>query len=130
MNRDDRALEYFDSGFNCAQSVCTACSDLIGLDEKQALAVSGGFGGGVRCGEICGALTGAVMAIGAVYPFNDCTDQQAKDKIAALAVECTGKFKEKYGCVRCEELKAAQYSCPEIIEYGAELAEQIIKDNK
>jgi len=130
MGVKQEATRIHESGHNCAQSVFCSCREYTGVDDKTALAVSGGFGGGVRCGEICGALSGAVMAIGAVYPFNDCTDQQAKDKIAALAVECTDKFREKYGCVRCEELKAAEYSCPEIIEFGAELAEQMIKDNK
>ena len=58
-----------------------------GLDEKTALAVSGGFGGGVRCGEICGAVSGAVMAMGLAFPFNDGDDAQAKAKIAKLT-EC------------------------------------------
>lgn len=130
MDVKKEATRIHESGHNCAQSVFCACREYTGLDDKMALAVSGGFGGGLRCGEICGALSGAVMAIGAVYPFDVCDNQQAKDKIAALAVECTGKFKEKYGWVRCNDLKASGVPCPEIIEYGAELAEQIIKDNK
>lgn len=130
MGVKQEATRIHESGHNCAQSVFCACREYTGIDDAIALAVSGGFGGGVRCGEICGALSGAVMAIGSVCPFNVADDKEAKDKIAALAVECTGKFKEKYGWVRCNDLKASGASCPEIIEFGAELAEQIIKENK
>ncbi|MBR6811820.1 MAG: C_GCAxxG_C_C family protein [Oscillospiraceae bacterium] len=130
MDVKKEATRIHESGHNCAQSVFCSCREYTGIDDKTALAVSGGFGGGVRCGEICGALSGAVMAIGAAYPFNVCDDQQAKDKIAALTVECTGKFKEKFGWTRCYDLKASGASCPKLIEFGAELAEQIIKENK
>lgn len=130
MDIKKEATRIHESGHNCAQSVFCSCREYTGIDDKTALAISGGFGGGVRCGEICGALSGAVMAIGAAYPFNDCNDQQAKAKIAALTAECTGKFKEKFGWTRCYDLKASGASCPALIEFGAELAEQIIKENK
>jgi len=130
MDVKKEATRIHESGHNCAQSVFCACREYTGIDDKTALAISGGFGGGVRCGEICGALSGAVMAIGAVCPFNVCDDQEAKDKIAALTVECTGKFKAHYGWTRCYDLKASGAACPDIIEYAAELAEQIIKENK
>lgn len=130
MGIKEEATKIHESGHNCAQSVFCALRDYTGVDDKLALAVSGGFGGGVRCGEICGALSGAVMAIGAAFPFNECKNSGAKDKIAALTVDCTGKFKEKFGWVRCDDLKASGASCAEIIEFGAELGEQIIKNNK
>ena len=50
------ATEYHEKGFNCAQSVLCACGAYTGLDEKTALAVSGGFGGGLRCGEYLDVL--------------------------------------------------------------------------
>lgn len=126
----DEATKLHESGFNCAQSVLCACGKYTGLDDKTALAVSGGFGGGVRCGEICGAISGAVMAIGLTHPFVRGTDKDAKNKIAELTKQCTADFREKYGCVRCIELKAAKVSCAELIEHGAELAESIIIASK
>lgn len=128
VREDSKALH--DSGFNCAQSVLCACGKYTGLDDNTALAISAGFGGGVRCGEICGAISGCVMAVGMAYPFADCKDSEAKARIAELTKLCTGAFKEKFGCVRCVELKEAGISCDELIQYGAEIAEQIITDNK
>ena len=66
MDVKKEATRIHESGHNCAQSVFCSCREYTGIDDKTALAISGGFGGGVRCGEICGALSGAVMAIGAV----------------------------------------------------------------
>lgn len=36
----------------------------LGIDEKTALKISSGFGGGMACAETCGAVTGAYMVIG------------------------------------------------------------------
>lgn len=126
MNIKEKATELHDSGFNCAQSVLCACGAYTHLDEASALAVSGGFGGGVRCGEICGALSGAVMAIGLANPFVEADNAEAKDKIADLTRRCTAAFENEFGALRCTDLKEAGHSCSEVIEYAAELAEKII----
>lgn len=130
MSIRDEATKLHDSGHNCAQSVFTSCREHTGLDDKLALAISGGFGGGLRVGEVCGALSGALMAIGVCNPYDDCTDTEKKEKIAALAKEVCRRFKEKYGCLRCNDLKAIEVNCGELIEFTAELAETIIKENK
>lgn len=130
MGIREEATKLHESGFNCAQSVLCACGKYTGLDDKTALALSAGFGGGARCGEICGALSGAIMVLGLTNPYNDNSDADAKDKIAKLTRECTGCFRNEFGCVRCVNLKASGKSCAELIEYAAELAENMIKDNK
>lgn len=129
-NITEKAREYNKKGFNCAQAVFCALSEYTGLDEKTALAVSAGFGGGVRCGEICGALSGAVMALGMAFPFNDCDDIEAKQKIADLTRRFIAEFKDEYSRVRCEDIKGAGPSCGDYIAAAAEIAEEIILDNK
>lgn len=126
MGIQEEATRLHESGFNCAQSVLCACGKYTGLRDEAALAVSGGFGGGVRCGEICGAVSGAVMAVGMAYPYNDASDPSARATIANKTCCVTKAYKDKYGCVRCAELKANKVSCAELIEFGAETAEKII----
>ena len=130
MSVKEKATDFHKSGFNCAQSVLCACGEYTGLDDRTALAVSAGFGGGVRCGEMCGAITGAVMALGLAVPFNNAADTESKVRIAALTKDCVKAFREKYGCIRCLELKQAGVSCADLIEFGAELAENMIKEIK
>ncbi len=131
MDREEKARMYHEQGFNCAQAVLAACGDVTGLDEKQALAVAGGFGSGLNCGEVCGALSGAVMAAGMIYPHNQPHDMAAKAQIKAVAKDMCGRFRDEYGCITCRELLEMvgdRSRCPEFIEYGAELATEIIDE--
>ena len=130
MGVREKATMMHESGYNCAQSVFSALGEYTGLDEKTALAISGGFGGGLRCGEVCGVVSGAIMAIGMVKQYNDCTDLETKDKIAELTREFVARFSAKYPCLRCNDLKAKEISCPALIEDAAEIAESIIKEIK
>ena len=130
MGVKEDAIKFHDSGYNCAQSVLCACGKYTGLDEKTALALSAGFGGGVRCGEVCGAVSGAVMALGCAFPFTDSSDIESKNKIAKLSKCVSADFSENYGCLRCLDLKRSGHSCGELIAHGAELAEKIINENK
>ena len=123
MGIREEAVRLHGEGFNCAQCVLCACGKYTGLDRDSSIAIASGFGGGVRCGEICGAISGAVMAIGAA-------NKDASPKVAALAKRCTGAFREKYGFVRCLDLKRAGVSCDELIAFGAETAEKLISENK
>ena len=130
MTMEEKALALHHGGFNCAQSVLCALSGLTGLSEDTAKAVSGGFGGGLRCGEVCGAVSGAVMALGLHCPYVREGDEETKAKIAALAVEFTGKFREKFGALRCEELVAAcggKGCCDSFISWAAETAAEYLR---
>ena len=42
-----KACEYFKDGYNCAQSVLLAFSDIIGFDKETSLKLSSSFGGGM-----------------------------------------------------------------------------------
>ena len=68
MNRCEQAVGYHKKGFNCCQSVLAAYQDLIGLTETQCLTLGGGFGAGAGTGELCGAVTGAVMVLDLLTP--------------------------------------------------------------
>ena len=130
MGAKEKATALHEQGFNCAQSVLGALGSYTGLDEKSALAVSAGFGGGVRCGEICGAVSGAVMALGLCNPHSEGDDAAARAKMAKLTMAMTRDFAEHFGCVRCFDLKRAGKSCPVLIEYAAEKAEELIQNNR
>ncbi len=130
MSVQDEALRLHARGFNCAQSVLAALGSYTGLDEKTALALSGGFGGGVRCGEICGAASGAVMALGLAFPYSDGLDSVSKARIAKLTVSFNRAFSQKFGAIRCQDLKRSGIDCDELIAWAAEKAEEIILTNK
>ena len=126
----EEAVLLHGEGLNCAQCVLCACGKYTGMDKATALSVACGFGGGIRCGEICGAISGAVMAIGASEPAAGTGDREAMAKVASLTKQCTAAFREKYGNLRCLDLKRAGVPCDELIAFGAETAEKLIIENK
>ena len=68
MALKDLASDNFKKKLNSSQSVIEAYSQISGLDSETAKAVSAGFGGGMgRAQKTCGAVTGAIMAIGCKY---------------------------------------------------------------
>lgn len=50
--------------YNCAQAVLMSFAQDVGLTEEQAFKVAANFGSGMRHGSTCGAITGALMALG------------------------------------------------------------------
>ena len=119
MGVKEEAVRFHQMGCNCAQSVLAACGKYTGMDQDTALSVADGFGGGVRSGEICGAISGAVMAIGLTA--------EDKRRVAGLTKQCVDSFRSEFGCVRCLELKRAGVSCDRLIEYGAEHVDNLLK---
>ncbi len=103
--RKQRALDNFTAGYNCAQSVLLAYSDLFELDDKTAKIVSAPFGGGMgRLREVCGALSGAFMAVGLRYPADDPDDKVAKAENYAAVQRISEPFRTKFGSIICREL--------------------------
>ncbi len=98
------ALEYSSKGFNCAQAVLIPFANELGIDEKMALRCTGSFGGGVRCGEICGAILGASCAIGLKYGQDDCNDSAAKSLCSEKTKMLTTKFKNIHNNLTCFDL--------------------------
>ncbi len=141
-----KASEIFDKGYNCAQAVLASLCDLTGLDEETSLAVAGGFGGGMRAAEVCGAVSGAVMAIGLCFPSTDGNDAKAKENIAALTRQFHRRFREKNETITCrgllgydmekpeemakvKELGLTAKLCPALVDDAAAIARQIITEN-
>ena len=99
MTRAERARENFRLGYNCAQAVMLAFADRIGLSEEQAAALAKPMGAGMgRLRETCGAVSGAVMCLGLLYP------DMGKGEMYALVQEFAGRFKEENGSYNCGEL--------------------------
>jgi len=101
-----KAVEIFrEQGYNCAQAAYLAFSDLTGMDEKTAIRISSSFGGGMgRMREVCGAVSGALMAFGMLRGPEDPTDQPAKAEHYRRIQEFGMKFRERHGSIICREL--------------------------
>ena len=105
MTRAEKAIELFENGANCAQAVCCAFADLMGLEEKAALRLSAPFGGGLgRQREICGAVSGMCMGAGMLYGYDDLKNDKIKGEHYRLVQELCDAFRKQYGTIICREL--------------------------
>lgn len=105
MNEREVAVARFAGGFNCAQSVLSALAPQLGLPQETALKIAAAFGGGMgRTGEVCGVVSGALMAIGLKHGATVGEDKAAKDKTYALAREFMERFESVHANVRCSDL--------------------------
>ena len=111
MSYADAALSLFMQGYNCAQAVFAAFAPVLELQEADALRVSMGLGGGVgRMREVCGAVSGAAMVLGALYGGDD-----SKDKTAAYTAvrRFADTFRAHHGAIVCRELLQKRIDEPE-----------------
>lgn len=115
------------------------------MSREAALAVSGGFGGGVgSTGNICGAVSGGVMVIGVKYPRTDPHNKEARQANIKMTREFLTRFKDRNGSIECRDLlgfdlgvpeEAAQAReqkqfetiCPKMVRDAAEILEEILK---
>ena len=104
MERCKKAMEYHSRGFNCAQSVLAAFADLVSVPETQLMDLAGGFGGGTGTGELCGAVSGAVMTLGLLTPVDPADPVGSKKRTVELSKEFQKRFSGIFEAVRCREL--------------------------
>lgn len=125
MDYMEKATQLHESGCNCCQAVLGCCCDRFDLDPDTAYHLAAFFGAGMRSGEVCGAVTGALMALGLQY--GDGNNRQCNKSAQFLKA-----FKEQYGSVVCKELiapvgKTKKQMCPVYINYAAKYLEDEFK---
>ena len=99
-NYGEKAVALFATGLNCAQSVFCAFAEDLGMDAETAAKVSSGLGGGVgRLREVCGAVTGATLALGMKYGPDKSAVYEKVQEFAAI-------FKQEMGSIICRDLLA------------------------
>ena len=147
MSRVEVAKTYFADHFNCAQSVFVAFAPDFGLSVDQSLKVACAFGAGMgRQQHTCGAVTGALMAIGLKYGKALHDKDEMKSLTYAKTVQFFDAFKKIHGSVNCcelldgldmnnpndmEQIKSRDLFntlCPKYVASAVEIAEMLIDE--
>jgi C_GCAxxG_C_C family probable redox protein len=113
MESADTALKLFRAGSNCAQSVVRAFAARLGVDENTGLRAAAGFGAGIGSRQLtCGAVTGAVMAVGCRWA--DAANPGAtKGLVYERTRQALGRFEALFGTTSCRELLGVDLNTPE-----------------
>lgn len=111
----DNAKQNFRDGLNCAESVFKAILDTGIIDfPPETVALATGFGGGMGLtGNNCGALVGAVMAVGAVHGRRNPLEGDMAARIDRLYGnpglyrffnQLPHRFRQEFNKLNCSEL--------------------------
>ncbi|RPH29775.1 C_GCAxxG_C_C family protein [bacterium] len=110
---EERAVQFFKSGYNCAESVLKAVAETAetGIDNPQRFATA--FGGGIaRQGYVCGCLSGAAMAVGLLAGRSAPDDVAGKERVYAAVARLFEKFKAQAGAVDCRDISGLKFDQP------------------
>ncbi len=103
--KTEEAVDMFLSGYNCAQSILHAFGPELGLDEETALKIATGFGGGIGgSGEVCGAVTGGLLALGLKYGRGGQEEKAAAQQAYQKTGELMAAFERAHGSCLCRTL--------------------------
>lgn len=99
------AAATFQSGYNCAQSVISSFSTDFEMERDALLKLASPFGSGIaKTQETCGAVTGALMAIGLKYGKGIRGTEEDKMHAYQLSRQLIEAFSKEHGCTNCLKL--------------------------
>ena len=144
MTHIEKAKDLFGRKFHCSQAVFAAFAEELGITEKQALKIGACLGSGMRKGEVCGACTGALLALGLRFGQADKEDIESRLKTNEVTDRFLAEFKKENGSYMCKELLGCDLStqegiamavekklftefCPKMVESATKIAEDILE---
>lgn len=113
-NRVKQAVDMFKEGYSCSQAIVAAFGGQFGLDKETALKIASGLGGGIgRTGDVCGAVTGAILILGLKFGSTDPQAKSAKYATYKKVQEFCEEFRLQAGSLVCRELLGFDFRTPE-----------------
>ena len=116
----NKAREYFLKGYSCSESVLISLAEEWHLPAGVTPRAGSALGGGVGAsGEVCGAITGAAVALGLYKGRDDITDEvgtERKKKLYMTMRKLNKAFTHKFGAVTCRQLIHLDLSDPDQLE--------------
>lgn len=146
MDSIEKSSELFNvCHFHCSQAVFGAFAEELGISEELALRIGGCFGAGMNEGEVCGCVTGALMALGLKFGQCKVDDWESRNKSREKCMEFYGRFKAENGSCICRDLLGYDFGnpedtkyiretklyadiCPQLVESATKIAAELLKD--
>ena len=112
MDHTKQAAELFENGYNCAQSIAVAFSDVTGISPEASARMISAFGGGMgRMREVCGAVSGMFMVVSSLYGY-DSPNPAAQKELYTIVQQLADQFRQEAGSIICREILANPPSDP------------------
>jgi C_GCAxxG_C_C family probable redox protein len=110
----NNAEAFAEEGFLCSEAVLLALSKTMGVENNIIPRIATGFGGGIgRHGEICGALSGAIMGLGLHYGRDHPSETAEGQPPYEYSHTMVNLFIAQFGHIRCKDILGIDISCEE-----------------
>ncbi len=109
---EQTVADLFKNGIACSQIVFSEVSEDLGVSKENAKKIAAFFGGGIWSGEVCGAFTGALMALGLKYGHSEAGDFDAQNLSMSKLMEFKSRFQAEYGSIVCRQVMGYDLSVP------------------
>ena len=110
--------------YNCGQSVVIPFAEAAGLTEAQALGICANFGGGLKRGSACGAITGGLVVLGLFGIDNPAAYYQALRAEHEGMLDCADLLRKN------QELgREKKPHCDGLVFECVSLVERILREN-
>ena len=146
LTQEQAALQ-LKSALNCAQAVAMQWAEEFGYEREEAGRMAAAFGGGMGRGEVCGAVSGALLVLGWKYGHGAPDETAKKLQMKRKALEFQQKFMERHGTEICRELtdfdfsKQGEYEramqsgrlstfCPALVADALEILEEVMSEDE
>lgn len=107
-----RSGELFTQGLCCSESVLQAVAESRGIQSELIPKIATGLCGGIaRSGNICGAVSGGVLAIGLC--FGRSQPGQSPEETIRRVRAFLAKCEQCFGSANCERLIGCRLDTPE-----------------
>ncbi len=120
MKSEGQIAKDFGCGFDCAMQVASELAPEVGLTKEQGLKMAACLGVGAMQGQLCGAVIGALMAIGYKYGNTVSGDMATKGACLAKRADFYEKFQKEFGGLTCPDLLKLDLRKPEDMEKAKE----------
>ena len=99
----NKAMKIMEEGHGCSESVLMAISQAHNIESEIIPKIASCFAGGIgNSGSVCGAVSGAVMAIGLIAEEGHTMDEYLQK--LSLGNEFRKRFEAEMGSICCREL--------------------------
>lgn len=105
MERIEKAVQLFDEGSNCSQSILVSFADYVGFDQELAFRLGSGLGGGLgRKQYICGAVNAGALILSMKYGNKHPDEKEKKEESYKQVETFISKMEDELGDVNCSSL--------------------------
>ena len=100
-----RAEEYEYLSHSCAKGSALALMEAFGLGNMAIIRALSPFPGFAMTGGICGAVTGALIALGLYFGSDDLQDYEGTGRTMSAARTFIPRFEEEVGSIYCPRIQ-------------------------